>query len=261
VSAAFDHAWALLKAAFIPTVPEQQIGAGNFRTVYGQEGNPDATKFGYGAGLSDMATLNTLATMYPDIFVPEKPAYLDSSEFPDYLMRKPSGHMISTGRLGPDSMPLPSTQIRGQPLVKPAGYQQQRWDRKMGTPLQSAMYDAIPITEGAKMWDIKPENWMGTETGRVPSSQVGVSGSPRAKLMDPQFMGEQQYFRPMSDIPIEPKTIAEFGRTLPNVEDFAKPWSDMAYEQGTPDQMESFDTMMEIENERQRQLLERLGLA
>ena len=262
MSAAFEQAWLLLKAAFVPTDPDQQIGAGNFRTVYGQKGNPDATKFGYGPGLSNMATLDTLAQMYPELFIGEKPAYLEKPEsgLPDYLMRKPTGHMVSTGTLGPDSMPLPSTQELGQPLVRPTGYTRQGWDKSKGIDLQNAIANTYPLTEAAQMWDVKPENWLGTETGRVPSSEVGVSASPRAKLMDPMFMGEQQTFRPMSQIQVEPRTLAEFGRKLPDVEDFAEPWSDMVYEQGTPSQVESFDTMTSEEAQMQQALRDRLGI-
>ncbi len=259
---AFEQAWLLLKAAFVPTDPDQQIGAGMFRTVYGQEGNPDATKFGYGPGLSNMATLDTMGQMYPETFLGERPAYLQYPEtgIPDYLMRKPTGQVVSPGSLGPDSMPLPSTQELGEPLVRPAGYTQEGWNKSKGIGLQNALADAYPLTEAAQMWDIKPENWLGTGAGRVPSSLVGVSDSPRAKLMDPMFMGEQQAFRPMNQIQVEPRTLAEFGRKLPDVEDFADPWSDMVYEQGTPSQMESFDTMMMREAKEQQRLKDRLGI-
>ena len=263
MSAAFEQAWVLLKAAFLPTDPEQQLGAGMFRTVYGQQGNPDVTKFGYG-GLSDMATLNALAQMYPELFLDERPAYLDYPESgpPDFLMMRPSGEPIAdTRELGTEvGLPFPSTQQLGRPIEMPQGYTSQEWLQRRSKPLLGSIYDKYPIAEQLQMWDIKPENWLGVEGGRMPISNIGSSQSGQAKLMDPMFLAPQYQYGKIQDVELQPETVEQFAQNVTPVEQFAQPWEQMAQRFGTPQQQDRFEDMLTGEEERMQLILDRLGL-
>jgi len=266
MSGAFEQAWLLLKAAFIPTDPQQQLGAGMFRTVYGQEYNPDVTKFGYG-GLADMSTLTALARMYPELFIEEKPAYLDYpiGGLPDFVMRRPTGEPISdTRELGTEvGMPFPSTQERGRPLERPEGYTAQSWLQSRSKPLLSnpgGIYDRYPITEQLSMWDIKPENWIGAKDGMMDAQRLGSPTPSQAKLMDPMFLSPKHMYGPPVNVNLDPNTIEQFAQSYTPVEQFAKPWERMSDQFGTLSQQDRFEDMLMGEAEREQLILDRLGL-
>ena len=263
MTAAFEQAWALLKAAFVPTDPEQQLGAGMFRSVYGQEGNPDVSKFGYG-GLADMSTLDALSQMYPELFLGERPAYLDYPEggLPDWVMRRPTGEPIAdTRELGTEvGMAFPSTQKLGVPIEMPEGYRRQEWLQRMGKPILGSVYDRYPLTEQLQMWDIKPENWLGTEGGAVSPAALGSSTPGGAKLMDPQFLAPKFQYGKIQDVNVDPETIEQFARKVAPIEQFAKPWEQMSDKFGTPSQQDSFEDMLMTEEERMQLIRDSLGL-
>ena len=76
MSAAFEQAWSLLKAAFQPT-EGTYIGSGMNQAVYGQDDNPDVVKvgdmFANPTAMTDMYLLNRLAEMYPGLFASQAP--------------------------------------------------------------------------------------------------------------------------------------------------------------------------------------------
>lgn len=263
MSAAFEEAWSLLKAAFMPTDPDQQLGTGMFRSVYGEQGNPDVTKFGY-AGLADMATLDTLAQMYPELFIGERPAYLDmpQSNVPDWLMMRPDGTPIAdTRELGTTAgMPLPSVQQRGTPLDKPDGYKSHQWLQSRGKPILGSIYNKYPLTEAMQMWDIKPENWIGMPSGAMNARALGHPVTAGAKLMDPQFLAPAHTYGPPTSVNVNPRVIDQFASKLPEIEDFARPWEQMVERHGTPAHEDSFEDMLMNEEERLQLIRNRLGL-
>lgn len=263
---AFEQAWMLLKSAFLPTDPQQQLGSGMFRTVYGQQGNPDVTKFGYG-GLADMATLNALAQMYPELFVGEQPAYLDypKSGLPDWLMRRSTGEPIAdTRELGTEvGMPFPSVQQLGTPIERPAGFTAQQYRQRVSKPLLTqpdGIYDRYPITEQLQMWDIKPENFIGVRGGILDAQALGSPQVGQAKLADPMFLAPEYQYGKIEDVELDPTTVESFARNLVPIEQFAQPWEQMSERFGTPSQQDRFEDMLMTEEERMQLIRDRLGL-
>ena len=178
MSAAFEQAWLLLKAAFQP-IEGKFIGSGMNQSVYGQEGNPDVVKVGRldanPGALSDPYWSTILSEMTPDI-VSQRPIQ-QTAELPSE---------VNAARL-----PFLSIQERGEPFED---YERQE-DALRGRELAQMMYDRGdigPLLEYMRMADAKPPNWMKVKRRShtyIPESQIRPEemGRDQAVLMDPMY--------------------------------------------------------------------------
>lgn len=173
MSGPLEQAWALLK--FQPAEGEQ-LGQGANQYVYGLEGDPNVTKVGSAAALSDMYLLNRLASMNP---------LFESQQLIPMTQELP---MEAAARFS-DSSPVLSEQLRGEPLDDAPG------SHIRGLALAQALHEQTrqgPLLEGLGVADLKDPNWMRVRPQRgIPvatitrdPSQVGM-----AVAHDPQFYG------------------------------------------------------------------------
>ena len=180
MSAAFEQAWSLLKAAFQPT-EGTYIGSGMNQAVYGQDDNPDVVKvgdmFANPTAMTDMYLLNRLAEMYPGLFASQAPIQ-QTAPLPIEAKSR---------------FPMLSIQERGIPFAPGASTAK---DALRGRAIADAMYSVGqqgPLFEALGMADLKPPNWMKVMPGRearIPEKLVtGKPGPSQAVIMDPMFTG------------------------------------------------------------------------
>ena len=241
MSEAFAQAWSLLKAVFQPIESDYRLGAGQNQVVFGQEGNPDVTKVGGLDGtttVSDMYLLNTLAQMYPDLLVGQRPI-VQTEELPSDLQTDPKLQL-----------PILSTQERGVPFGA-GGYE----DVIRGRHLTQALYgagDTGKLFENLGMTDLKPPNWIKHPRGKLPhyfiTGQDPVVGTEGALIMDPMFMAPDDTSQiarlargsPYKPPPVPAETLERFARQIDRepYEQFIEPVL-QSYEEFNPELLES----------------------
>lgn len=234
VSAAFEVAWALLKASMPPFVPrkiDDQLGIGSYRAAYQLPGVGHTTKFGTGEMLAHTMTGNQLAELYPEIFVGEQlhPLPAKESDLADWLMqpKKHTDDPLSYSEDymtdnyfdygadgGHEVMPLTYTQELGQPIESG-----DKWgDVAEHIDLNNQIRQLYPLASALGVGDTKPENWAIMEGGLdIPA----LSTAGTVKVIDPMF--DYPRMRPFYT-PEFMREAKRFQQDLPELREFAQPW-------------------------------------
>tara|TARA_R100001443_G_scaffold59687_2_gene70009 strand:+ start:393 stop:1184 length:792 start_codon:yes stop_codon:yes gene_type:complete len=173
MSGPLEQAWALLK--FQPA-EGKQLGQGLNQYVYGRDDDPNVTKVGSAAALSDMYLLNRNAAMNP---------LFESQRLIPMTQALP---MEAAARFSGYS-PVLSEQLRGDPVEETSR------DPIRGRQLAQALMDQTsqgPLLEALGVGDVKPANWMQVQPQRGIPEAV-VTGDPNRKglavIHDPMFYG------------------------------------------------------------------------
>lgn len=260
MSEAFEIAWTLLKAMkpFVPKNIKEQIGAGTYRTAYRSPNVPHVSKFGSGEGIANAMLLDRLAEMYPEYFEREE-LHAAPKGLPDFLMQdRETGERLQwndTPSMREQDVQnrnaVAFTQRRGVPLEANVDWD----DIGLHRNIRSRMYQEMPITQGLRMWDVKPQNW-----AEFPNEGVEIPeyDNRKVKVIDPQFNmrgGETRHMPKPYYTDEFLDASRQFQSNLPTLEEYAKPIVDAAYNTGDPRVIAPMKDLMSNE---QRQLNESL---
>lgn len=230
MSGPLEQAWALLKS-FQPA-EGTQLGQGLNQFVYGQDDDPNVTKVGSAAALSDMYLLNRLAAMN-SLFESQQPI----------PMTQPLP-MEAAARFG-SSSPILSEQLRGDPVEETSR------DPMRGRQLAQTLMDRTsqgPLLEALGVGDVKPANWMQVQPQRGIPEAV-VTGDPSreglAVIHDPMFFGATNPQEPSARFAAEaargtPRRIGQDYSIPPHLQEaFARRVDELPFDQFTEPIFES----------------------
>lgn len=231
MSRAFEQAWALLKAAFLP-VPKERLGSGTSRITYGRPPLPDVTKLGLPVNIQDRILANALSEIANDYnnpvlntFVPESaeqlPAHL--SEIDPSLYHDKQGNPLDfIDMYGYHNIPVAYSQQVLRPIQEQTNETYHSHEN-----LRQTLNDYLPALVPLGLDDVKRANWAsGLNRGIVSKPHFGIDEP--VSLIDPMFQhrlaqketpwmseAERQSAKPM---------LQDLVNTMQTPREYMEPW-------------------------------------
>tara|TARA_Y100001963_G_scaffold159178_1_gene261727 strand:+ start:3720 stop:4586 length:867 start_codon:yes stop_codon:yes gene_type:complete len=254
MGAAFEQAWSLLKAAYMPQSLDEILGHGSWRAAVEEPedfrtGPPRVTKVGGPFNVASHVLAGKLAEEHPELVAPEEfeRAPGGAHELPEGWEVGVSGEQMR--QYNPyQTFPVFTTQARGIPIEGKGVFD--RENKPMRREILMDLYENYPLAQAMKLWDAKGENWAAMPQGQegfVPPSMVPELGRrgihTDLRMIDPMFADPQSYHarlippRLMGHDPAQIRRVAsEVPTEAADIQEFMEPWYQSAdqYQQLSP---------------------------
>jgi len=229
MTAAFEQAWLLLKAAYMPQSLDEILGHGSWRAAIEEPddfrtGQPRVTKVGGPFNVASHVLAGRLAEEHPELVAPEEfervpggahelPEGWDINSRGERMREYKPQNIDETGR----AFPVFTTQTRGTPIQGEGVFD--RSNKEMRGNILGDVHYNYPLAHAMKIHDAKGENW-----AAMPQGQEGYT--PPSMEPELQRRGITTPLQMIDPMFADPKS--ELGRRIPPMLDRSSPAYDAA---------------------------------